>query len=137
MDSHDPEIQREISKSEDRAVSRDIKKRLTAYALRIIRLYEALPKRGAVHVITFQLLKSGTSPGAHYREACRAKSNADFISKMEGGLQELDESDYWLELLVEGNYIEKTKIQSLQIETQELIRIFVTMVKKAKGRGKQ
>ena len=62
----------------------DLKIRLREFALRIIRLYESLPKLGAVHVITHQLLRSGTSPGAHYREACRAKSNADFISKIEG-----------------------------------------------------
>ena len=72
----------------------DLRRRLTDYSLRIIRLYETLPKRGAVHVITHQLLRSGTSPGAQYREACRAKSNADFISKIEGVLQELDERDY-------------------------------------------
>ena len=65
----------------------DLKKRLKEYALRIIRLYESLPKSGAVHVITHQLLRSGTSPGAQYREACRAQSNADFISKIEGALQ--------------------------------------------------
>jgi four helix bundle protein len=72
----------------------DLKKRLKEYALRTIHLYEALPKHGAGHVITHQLLRSGTSPGAHYREACRAKSDADFISKIEGALQELEESDY-------------------------------------------
>lgn len=85
----------------------DLRERLKNYALRIIRLYESLPKHGAVHVITHQLLRSGTSPGSHYREACRAKSNADFISKIEGGLQELDESDYWLELLIEGGFVKK------------------------------
>jgi four helix bundle protein len=79
-----------------------MKTRLKDYALRIIRLYEYLPKHSAVHVISHQLLRSGTSPGAQYREACRAKSNADFISKIEGCLQELDESSYWLELLIEG-----------------------------------
>ncbi len=85
----------------------DLKKRLKEYALRIIRLYESLPKHGAVHRITHQLLRSGTSPGAQYREACRAKSNADFVSKIEGALQELDESDYWLELLIDGDFVAK------------------------------
>ena len=73
----------------------------------------------------------------HYREACRAKSNADFISKIEGGLQELDESDGWLELLVEGEYVSAQKLDSLRRETNELISIFVTIAVNAKKRGKR
>ena len=84
---------------------RNLKKRLKEYALRIIRLYESLPKHGAVHVISHQLLRSGTSPGAQYYEACRAKSDADFISKIEGALQELEESGYWIELLIDGGFV--------------------------------
>ena len=75
-------------------VSQTMQKRKTGfkdaienYALRIIRLYESFPKRGAVHVTTHQLRRSGTSPGAHYRKACRAESDTDFISKIEGGLR--------------------------------------------------
>jgi len=59
----------------------DLKQRTRQFALRIIRLYSALPKRGAAQILGTQVLKSGTSPGAHYREACRAKSDADFISR--------------------------------------------------------
>src|SRR5690349_4706488 len=103
----------------------DLKKRLKLYALRIIRLYESLPKTGAVHTITHQLLRSGTSPGAQYAEACRAKSNADFISKIEGALQELEESLYWLELLIEGSFVSENKLKPLSDETNELISIFV------------
>src|SRR6266404_4188893 len=112
----------------------ELKKRLREYALRIIRLYESFPKHGAVHVITYQLLRSGTSPGAHYREACRAKSDADFISKIEGGLQELDESDYWLELLLYGGFGSAPKLKPLRDETNELIAIFVSIVLNAKAR---
>lgn len=115
----------------------DLKKRLKEYALRIIRLYESLPKTGAVHVISHQLLRSGTSPGAQYREACRAKSNADFISKIEGALQELDESDYWLELLIDGGFVAEKKLKPLCDETQELIAIFATMAVKAKSRNQK
>jgi four helix bundle protein len=115
----------------------DLRKRLKEYALRIIRLYESLPKHGAVHVITHQLLRSGTSPGAQYREACRAKSNADFISKIEGALQELDESDYWLELLIDGGFVAEQKLKPLCDETQELIAIFATMALKAKSRNQK
>jgi four helix bundle protein len=80
----------------------DLKQRTKSFALRIIRLYSALPKRGAAQILGTQVLKSGTSAGAHYREACRAKSDADFISKIEGALQELDETQYWLELIGEA-----------------------------------
>jgi four helix bundle protein len=69
----------------------ELKARTKAFALRIIRLYSSLPKNGPATVIGHQLLKSGTSVGAHYREACRARSPAEFVSKIEGGLQELDE----------------------------------------------
>ena len=113
-----------------------MRKRLKDYALRIIRLYESLPKYGAVHVISHQLLRSGTSPGAQYREACRAKSNADFISKVEGCLQELDESSYWMELLIEGGYVAENKLKPLYEETNELIAIFVSIVLKAKQHNK-
>src|SRR4051794_37281208 len=89
----------------------DLRKRLNEYALRILKLYDSLSKSGSVHIISHQLARSGTSPLGHYREACRAKSNADFISKIEGGLQELDESDGWLELLIEGDYVSQTRLQ--------------------------
>ncbi len=121
-------------KSEREEKKQKLRKRLKQYALRIIRLYESLPKTGAVHIITHQLVRSGTSPGAQYAEACRAKSNADFISKTEGALQELEESLYWLELLIEGNFVAETKLKPLCDETSELIAIFVTMVLNAKQR---
>ena len=74
--------------------------------------------------------------GAHYHEAQRAKSNADFISKIEGGLQELEETGYWLELLYDLDFGERKKLVRLQQETQELIKIFVTIVNKTRSRGK-
>lgn len=114
--------------------NQDLRNRLKEYSLRIIRLYETLPKHGAVHVISHQLLRSGTSPGAHYREACRGKSDADFISKIEGALQELDESDYWLELLIGGDFVAENKLKPLCLETQELISIFVKIVVNTKAK---
>src|ERR1051325_6748917 len=77
----------------------NLRARTKEYALRIIRLFLALPNTTLAQVLGRQLLKAGSSVGAHYREAYRAKSNADFISKMEGALQELDETGFWLELL--------------------------------------
>jgi len=127
----------DLPKDSNERKRRDLRKRLTEYALRILRLYESLPKHGAVHIVTHQLARSGTAPGAHYREACRAKSNADFISKIEGALQELDESAYWLELLAEGNFTSRTKLQPLCDETDELIAIFVPMARNAKARGRK
>lgn len=111
-----------------------LKKRLKDYGLRILRLYDSLPKHGSVHIITHQLARSATSPGAQYREACRAKSDADFISKIEGAIQELDESDYWLEMLADGKYVAEQRLTSLIVETDELIAIFVSMVLKTKSR---
>ncbi len=77
----------------------DLKTRTKRFALRIIRLFAALPKSVEAQVLGKQLLRSGTSVGAHYREGHRARSNAEFISKLEAGLQELEETSYWLELL--------------------------------------
>ncbi len=110
----------------------ELKTRTKAFALRIIRLYQALPKSGEAQVIGKQILRSGTSIGAQYREACRAKSPADFINKMEGSLQELDETSYWLELLAESNIMPAEKLADLQKETNELTAIFVASVKTTK-----
>ena len=79
--------------------------RTKRFALSVIRLYSSLPKRTVEQVLGKQVLRSGTSVGGHYREACRAKSNADFVSKIEGALQELDETAYWLELLHEAGIV--------------------------------
>lgn len=135
MNKKDDVSQADLGKDSDKEKKKqDLKKRLKQYALRIINLYESLPKSGAVHIISHQLVRSGTSPGAQYAEGCRAKSNADFISKIEGALQELEESLYWLELLIEGEFVAENKLKPLCDETNELISIFVTMALKAKSR---
>ncbi len=110
----------------------DLRERTKKYALRIIHLYRSLPKSGEGRVISNQILRSGTSVGAQYREACRAKSNRDFISKMEGSLQELDETAYWLELLEESDILSAEYLTALKQETGELIAIFVASIKTAK-----
>jgi len=111
------------------AARQDLRKRTKDYALRILKLYGALPKTTVAQVLGKQILRSGTSVGAQYREACRAKSNADFISKIEGALQELDESLYWLELIAESKIMSATRLGALVRETNELIGMFVTMAK--------
>lgn len=112
----------------------DLRRRTKEFALRIVRLYAALPQITEAQVMGKQLLRSGTSVGAQYREASRAKSTPDFISKMEGGLQELDETDYWLELLGDSGIVSHTRLSDLRAEANELIAIFVASVKTAKKR---
>jgi len=113
----------------------DLKERTKAFALRVIRLYAAMPKSTVAQVIGGQLLRAGTSVGAHYREATRARSTAEFVSKIEGGLQELDESSYWLELLADAAIMPKSRMAGLMGEADELTAIFVTCVKNAKAKS--
>lgn len=117
-------------------IDRDLIQRTKDFALRIIRLYAALPKTTEAQVLGKQVLRSGTSVGAHYREAQRAKSNADFISKIEGGLQELEETCYWLELIQEAHLFDGKRVQPLREETEALIKIFVTIVTQVKKTNK-
>ena len=121
-------------KDEGREIQ-DLKTRTKQFALRIIRLYGALPKTAEAQVIGRQVLRSGTSVGAHYREGSRARSNAEFISKLEGGLQELEETRYWLELTVEAGILPKGKMTKLFQEADELAAILTTCVKNVKGRS--
>jgi four helix bundle protein len=114
-----------------------LKQRTKAFALRIISLYEHLPKSTSAQTIGKQILRSGTSVGAQYREAIRAKSDADLISKLEGALQELEETAYWLELLSESGLVKEARLVDLQKEIDELISIIVKSVKTTKSRRKQ
>lgn len=106
--------------------------RTKMYALQIVKLYQNLPHSGEAQVIGKQVLRSGTSVGAQYREACRAKSPADFVNMMGGSLKELDETVYWLELLTEGGIVPALKLADLQKETDELIAIFVSSINTSK-----
>jgi four helix bundle protein len=112
----------------------DLLVRTKRYALQAINLYGGLSNKADAQVLGRQLLRSATSVGAHYREAQRAKSNADFISKIEGLLQELSESGYWLELLEEAQIVKTEQVAPLLDETSQLTAIFVTIVKKVKAK---
>lgn len=115
----------------------DFRQRTKRYASAIIHLYVELPRsRKEVQVLGHQLLRSGTSVAAHTREASRARSAAEFCSKIDGALQEADESQLWLELLAEDCGITGQKINALHDETGQLIAIFVTMASKTKRYGK-
>ncbi|MBI5020502.1 MAG: four helix bundle protein [Ignavibacteriales bacterium] len=115
----------------------DLRKRTKEFALMIIKIYSSLSKTTESQVLGKQLLRSGTSVGAHYREACRARSNAEFISKLEGGLQELEETQYWLELFIEAANSESSAFRNVLKESDELIAIFTTIVKEVKLKGKK
>jgi four helix bundle protein len=114
----------------------DLRERTKAFALRIVRLYCALPKTSLAQVLGKQVLRSGTSVGAQYREACRARSTAEFISKIESSLQELDEASYWLELLVESDTVPAARMANLRNEADELTAILPSSAMTAK-KGKQ
>lgn len=110
----------------------DFRKRTKAFAVEIIRLYASLSHETSVQVCGKQLIRSGTSIAANFREAHRARSTAEFISKLETCLQEADETQLWLELLSEGCLVKNDKIAKLWKECDELISIMVTWVKKSK-----
>ncbi len=116
-------------------MTQDLRKRTKEFALRIIHLYSSLPSSSTVaQVIGKQVLRSGTSVGAHYREAYRSRSDAEFISKIEVGLQELEETVYWFELLIESDLVSEKRLKNLLEEASELTAIFITSVKKVKQR---
>jgi len=111
---------------------RDLRKRTKAFALRIIRMFTSLPKTPEAQVLGKQVLRSGTSVGAHYREAYRSRSTAEFVSKIEGGLQELEETAYWLELMVDSGILSEKRLQDLRKEADELMAIFASSAITAK-----
>ncbi|MEW5938717.1 MAG: four helix bundle protein [Chloroflexota bacterium] len=112
----------------------DLKTRTSDFALRIVRLYASLPKSTEAQVLGKQVLRSGTSVGAQYREGNRAKSDADMVNKFGSVLQELDETDFWLDLLVKAGIVPAKKLESLIKETNELTAIFTAIVTKLKKR---
>lgn len=112
----------------------DLKTRASDFALRIVRLYSSLPKSTEAQTLGKQVLRSGTSVGAQYREGNRAKSDPDMVNKFGSVLQELDETDFWLDLLVRAGIVPAEKLEPLIKETNELISIFTTIVTKIKKR---
>ena len=110
----------------------NLRERTKAFALRIIRMVSVLPRSTAANVLGNQVLRSGTSVGAQYREACRSRSVAEFISKMESCIRELDETDYWMELLADGGIAPPKRLVNMRQEADELIAIFTASEKTAK-----
>ena len=112
---------------------KDLQIRTKEFALRVIRMYSALPKSIEAQVLGKQILRSGTSVGANYREANRARSKAEFIAKIGDCLKELDETAYWFELLAESGIVPDSKLTSLRDECDQLLAIFTTISKKSKS----
>lgn len=115
----------------------DLRIRTKELALRIIRLYGALPKSTEAQVIGHQLLRCGTSVGANYREAYRARSDAEFVAKVGDCLRELDETTYWLELLADAAIFPADKLALIRNETDQLLAIFTTISKNKKANMKK
>ena len=114
----------------------EFRARTKRYAAAVIRFYVKLPReRDEVRVLGKQLLRSGTSVAAHIREASRARSDTEFVSKLGGAAQEADESCLWLVLLREECAISPTLTQPLERESSELIAILVTMINRTKRKG--
>jgi len=102
------------------------RQRLKQFALRIIKLFQALPKTGEAQVIGKQLLRSGTSVAANYRAACRARSGREFFSKISIVVEEADETLFWLELLLESGILSRKKMNLIIIEASEILKIVST-----------
>ena len=106
--------------------------RTREFALKVVNLYDGLPRGRVAFVLGRQLLDSGTSPGAHFREALRARSKAEYVAKLNRGLMELEETLYWLELLVAKKIVTETDAKPIHKEAEELIAIFVALIQKWK-----
>jgi four helix bundle protein len=111
----------------------EMKTRTKQFALGVITLANALPQSDVARVIKNQILRSGTSVGANYRAACRAKSTADFISKMGTVEEEADETMYWMELIVEAGLLSNNPVSALYREADEILAIVVASIKTARS----
>ena len=110
----------------------DLRARTKEFALRIIRMFSALPKTTEAQVLGKQVLRSGTSVGANYREAFRGRSKPEFIAKCGDSLRKLEETGYWLELLVDGKIVAANQLSGLRQQCDELTAIFVIIIKRSK-----
>ena len=115
----------------------EMKKRTKQFALRVINLASAMPENAVGRVITNQILRCGTSVGANYRAALRARSSKDFINKIGVVLEESDESAFWIELMVEGRVMPENRVSSLLQEANELTAIFASTHKTLKANARR
>jgi four helix bundle protein len=114
------------------ASAEEFKQRTKRFALRVIRLVESLPATRTTNVLVGQLLRSGTSVGANYRAACRARSAAEFRSKLGTVEEEADESIYWIELLVESGKVRQNLVAALIQEANEIVAMTVASIRSSR-----
>jgi four helix bundle protein len=103
----------------------ELRQRTKQFALRIVRLFQALPRSDEARVLGKQVLRSGTSLAANYRAVCRARSKAEFISKLGTVIEEADETVFWLDLLIEAGIVPRPRMEKLLAEANELVSIFI------------
>src|SRR6266849_4625345 len=111
-----------------------LRDRTKAFAVRIIRLYRSLPHAAEAQVIGKQLLRCGTSVAANYRAACRARSRAEFASRLGVVVEEADEAMLWLELLADSGVVRNERLRPLQTEARELTALFTASQHTTRGR---
>jgi four helix bundle protein len=110
----------------------DLRRRTFLFGLRVVKVTEALPKSDAGRVIGKQLLRCGTSVGANYRAAARGRSRLEFISKLGIVEEETDEAIYWMEMLAELERLERTRLEPLLMEANEILSIIISSIKTAR-----
>ena len=113
----------------------EMKRRTKAFALRVITVTKSLSEDFVGRRLGDQLLRAGTSVAANYRSACRARSRADFISKLGIAEEEADESMFWMELIIESGLVPKSKLESLLDEANQITAIIVASRKTGSGHG--
>ena len=109
----------------------ELKKRTKQFGLRVMKMVAALPNNPVGRPIANQLIRSGTAVGANYRAACRGRSKAEFIAKLGIVIEEADESEYWMELIIEGELLPSERVESLLDESNQLTAIMVAARKSA------
>jgi len=110
----------------------ELKNRAFDFGIRVISAVEALPKTGTARILGRQLLRAGTSVGANYRAAARARSQADFVSKLGVVEEECDESAYWMEMILARKLLKRAQLEDLYAEANELLAITVASIKTAR-----
>ena len=113
--------------------SEELKGRTKQFAIEIIKFFQRLPKKDEIKILAKQLLRSGTSIGANYSEACRARSDVEFYAKLCIVVEECDEAVYWLELIKESKLVNNEEIRIFEKETIELLSIFSASRKTVKN----
>jgi four helix bundle protein len=112
----------------------ELKERTKQFALRIMKLVDALPNTVAGRTVANQIMRSGSSVGANYRAACRARSNAEFIAKLGTVIEESDETEFWLELIMDGQLLPTDKVEPLKKEAEEITAIMAASRKTAQNK---